>query len=72
MRSFGFAIAAAAVIFVLPANAQRVEIGPGGVRFGEGRPDRRVCAELRNACLHKGELEEQGEGNCRRYRRTCR
>jgi hypothetical protein len=27
---------------------------------------------LRRACLHKDELGEQGEGNCRRYRRTCR
>jgi hypothetical protein len=31
-----------------------------------------VCAELREACLHKGELGERGEGNCRRYRQTCR
>jgi hypothetical protein len=64
-------IAVAVAMFVLPVNAQRVEIRPGGVRFGEGRPDRQVCAQLRRACLHKDELGEQGEGNCRRYRRTC-
>jgi hypothetical protein len=31
-----------------------------------------MCAELREACLHKDQLGEQGEGNCRRYRQTCR
>lgn len=53
-------IAVAVAMFVLPVNAQRVEIGPGGVRFGEGRPDKQVCAQLRRACLHKDELGEQG------------
>jgi hypothetical protein len=53
-----------------------VEVGPGGVRVGE--TDRRVrrggpdCRELRAACLNKERLGEQGEGNCRRYRRLCR
>lgn len=61
MRTFRLAIAVAAAMFIFPVNAQRVEIGPGGVRFGEGRADRRICAELRDACLHKGELGEQGE-----------
>jgi hypothetical protein len=86
MRTFGFAIAVLAAMFVVPVNAQpRFEIGPGGVRIGGGEryyggerrygSERRYggrCAELRNACLHKGELGEQGEGNCRRYRMTCR
>lgn len=36
-----------------------------GVRSGE-------CAELRKACMHKGELGERGEGNCARYRQMCR
>jgi hypothetical protein len=31
-----------------------------------------VCEELRVACLNKDRLGEQGEGNCRRYRQTCR
>jgi hypothetical protein len=26
---------------------------------------------LRQACLHKEELGEQGMGNCRRYRELC-
>jgi hypothetical protein len=79
MRTFGFAIAVAAALFVLPVNAQRFEFGPGGVGIGGGERDYGrershggVCAELRRACLNKGELGEQGEGNCRRYRRTCR
>jgi hypothetical protein len=27
---------------------------------------------LRQACLHKEELGEEGEGNCRRYREACK
>ena len=41
----------------------------------EGRdrgPGRGQCEELRKACLNKDQLGEQGEGNCRRYRQTCR
>ena len=30
------------------------------------------CSELRQACLHKEELGEEGMGNCRRYRELCR
>lgn len=33
--------------------------------------DRDMCREMRAACLHKGELGERGEGNCRRYRQMC-
>jgi len=85
MRTIRFGIAVAAAMFVLPVNAQGIEFGPGGVRIGGGERDygrERYygrdrshgggCAELRRACLNKGELGEQGEGNCRRYRRTCR
>ena len=46
MRTFGFAIAVAAAMFVLPVNAQRFEIGPGGVRIGGDRPSQGVCAQL--------------------------
>src|SRR3954465_8069242 len=55
-----------------------LSLGPpaiAGVRSKQGalhRPSQGVCAQLRRACLHKDELGEQGEGNCRRYRRTCR
>jgi hypothetical protein len=38
-----------------------------GNRYGGGQ-----CRELRQACLHKEELGEQGMGNCRRYRELCR
>jgi hypothetical protein len=30
------------------------------------------CLQLRQACLHKEELGEEGMGNCRRYRELCR
>jgi hypothetical protein len=43
----------------------------GGDRhYGGGGGGR--CRELRQACLHKEELGEQGMGNCRRYRELCR
>jgi len=76
MRTFAFAIAAAALLASPPSGfSQNIEIGPGGVRIGvdpgpEGA-SQRECEELRRACLHKEELGEQGEGNCRRYRETC-
>jgi hypothetical protein len=38
-------------------------------------PGRRAggqCEELRMACMQKDQLGEQGEGNCRRYRESCR
>jgi hypothetical protein len=41
----------------------------------ERTPHRKVygyCYELRNACLKKNQLGEQGQGNCRRYREECR
>src|SRR5262249_13462761 len=31
-----------------------------------------LCAELRAACLNRERLGEEGMGNCRRYRETCR
>jgi hypothetical protein len=30
------------------------------------------CWQLRQACLHKEELGEEGMGNCQRYRELCR
>jgi len=76
MRAWLFASAVAAV-FALPisAHSQDVEIGPGGFRvyphhrhYGYGAD----CRELREACLKKEELGEEGRGNCRRYREVCR
>ena len=76
MRTYVLAIVGAA-LFTLPTSAfsQAVEFGPGGVRIhpyhhheGYGAD----CRELRQACLHKGELGEQGRGNCQRYREVCR
>jgi hypothetical protein len=74
MRAYVLAIVGAA-LFALPTSAfsQAVEFGPGGVRIhpyhhhGYGAD----CRELRQACLHKEEVGEQGQGNCRRYREVC-
>ena len=74
MRKFAIAVAAAAALFVIPITAfsQSVQIGPGGVRIDDGRGRGGQCEELRLACENKDRLGEQGEGNCRRYRQTCR
>jgi hypothetical protein len=77
MRNYVLA-AIAAACFVLPTTAfSQVEVGPGGVRVGPGyhryyNRDEGRCHELRQACLHKNELGEQGMGNCQRYRTVCR
>ena len=80
MRKYALAIAAAS-LFAFPASAfsQEIEIGPGGVGIGPGyhhyqgrSVGRWNCHELRQACLNKEELGEQGQGNCQRYRHFCR
>jgi hypothetical protein len=84
MRKLALAITAVGALLTLSSTtfAQGFRIGPDGVRIDDGRDyyrerrDRRsgyeVCRELRQACLHKEELGEEGAGNCRRYRETCR
>lgn len=62
--------------FSLAASAQVQIVPPGGVDvnpYGQGRMFGQAdCHELRLACLHKEDLGEQGQGNCRRYREMCR
>jgi hypothetical protein len=80
MRTYARIIVTAA-LFALPASAfpQDVEFGPGGIRIEPGYHGyyhgrsayRGECRELRLACIHKEELGEQGQGNCRRYREAC-
>ena len=81
MRPYILAVFTAA-LFALPTSAAfsqvDVEIGPGGVRVGPGyhrhlynRSDEGRCGALRQACVHKGQLGEEGMGNCRRYREMC-
>jgi hypothetical protein len=79
MRTYVLA-AITAVLLVLPnlAFSQSVDVGPGGIRIDPGYRHHRLynrsegrCWELRQACLHKEELGEQGMGNCRRYRAMC-
>jgi hypothetical protein len=74
MRMYALAIVAAAALCPpVPAFSQGIEIGPGGVHIDRGRArEDRDCEELRRACLHKEELGEEGEGNCRRYRERCK
>jgi hypothetical protein len=74
MRMYALAIVATAALFSpVPASSQGIEIGPGGVHIDRGRDrESRDCEELRKACLHKDELGEEGEGNCLRYRETCK
>ena len=74
MRTHALALAATAALFIFPitAGSQTVEIGPEGFRIGRDRDRSGLCQELRSACLNKERLGESGEGNCRRYRETCR
>jgi hypothetical protein len=77
MRMYALAaiVAAAALFPPVLAFSQGIEIGPGGVHIDPGRDRegrRGDCEELRRACLHKDELGEEGEGNCRRFRETCK
>ncbi len=72
------AFAASALATVsLPASAQGFRIGPGGVDIDDGRGFRderrlrRICRELRDRCENKDLYGEEGQGNCRRYRRMC-
>jgi len=81
MRTYASVIVGAA-LFAFPAAAlaQDVEIGPGGVGIGPGyhhhyyqgrSVGRRNCYEMRQACLNKRELGEEGRGNCQHYRHFC-
>ena len=74
MRTYALAVAfAMALFYPVSSSSQGIEIGPGGVHIDRGRArEDRNCEELRRACLHKEELGEEGEGNCRRYRETCK
>ena len=74
MRKFALGVAAAAALLVIPISAfsQSIEVGPGGIRLDDGRGRGGQCEQLRRACENKDALGERGEGNCRRYRETCR
>ena len=75
MRPYILAVFTAA-LFALPTSAAfsqvDVEVGPRGVRVGPSyhrhlynRSDEGQCRELRQACVHKGQLGEEGMGNCK-------
>lgn len=83
MQKIALGLCATAALLALPStgSAQGFYFGPGGVQIDDGRRDyyeerryrreRGMCRELRQACLYKEELGEEGMGNCRRYRRLC-
>jgi hypothetical protein len=60
-------VVAGAIISNAIANSPHYRPRPRAYAYGEGG-----CWQLRQACLHKGELGEEGMGNCRRYRELCR
>jgi hypothetical protein len=49
-----------------PAHVVERGSPPPAYAYGGGQ-----CWQLRQACLHKEELGEEGMGNCRRYRELC-
>jgi hypothetical protein len=82
MRKLVFAAATTVVLLVsgAPSFAQGIRIGPGGVEVDDGRGYRedrddrryrRMCRELRDRCENRDAYGEEGQGNCRRYRRMC-
>jgi hypothetical protein len=74
MTRYKLGALAAATLFILPMSAfsQVLEVGPGGVRIGDGRGrGGSQCEQLRRACEAKDQLGERGQGNCREYRETC-
>lgn len=76
MRSIIFAavLATCGGAFALPASAVPAAGARGtteGQSIVEHVQDGRYCRRLRRACEFKFERGEQGEGNCRRYRREC-
>ncbi len=76
MRIHLFTFAAAAGLFALPAVVKAVDVEvrpPHTIVVPEGRSlSEGECKNLREACLKKEELGEEGEGNCQRYRELCR
>jgi hypothetical protein len=75
MRAYALVIVGALFAFPASAFSQSIDVGARGVEvegLQHGRSvGREDCAEMRKACLNKRELGEQGQGNCRRYRRMC-
>jgi hypothetical protein len=62
-------VAAGAIIGSAIANSPPPYYRPRPPGYADGGGG---CWQLRQACLHKEELGEEGMGNCRRYRELCR
>ena len=64
----------AGLVAALPASAAQYGIAAPQTLLSsviEVQYDDRYCRRLRRACEFKEERGEQGEGNCRLYRREC-
>jgi hypothetical protein len=82
MKLYVFAVVFTVTAFptIVSAQGPTIEIGPGGIEVEpyrhehewRDRPEWRKCHELRERCIHKQELGEEGRGNCERYREHCR
>jgi hypothetical protein len=74
MRALLIAAGAAALILASGAGSANAGVQVGPFRFF-AEPHHHWsgadCRELRQACLHKEQLGEEGRGNCRRYRDVC-
>jgi len=77
MRALLFGVAAASLALSTLVLAQAPPQPPQDQHPARVVPKERYygsvrCQELREACLHKFELGEQGEGNCKWFRDNCR
>jgi hypothetical protein len=75
MRSFIIGAFAAAGLGIFATTASAAPLSSKNFTGPENLVEKaqagRYCARLRHACESKYERGEEGEGNCRRYRREC-
>jgi hypothetical protein len=74
MRAWIMAAAVTALCFTAGVGSASAGVRVGPFRFF-AEPHHHWsgadCRGLRQACLHKEDLGEEGRGNCRRYREVC-
>jgi hypothetical protein len=75
MRKHALAMAIAACVAIPASALAQIVVEPPrrhAPAREEGAYGSARCQELREACIHKRELGEEGRGNCRWYRENCR
>ena len=75
MRALLIAAGAAALILTSGAGSATAGVRVDPFRFFHEHNHHwsgADCRGLREACVHKEELGEEGRGNCQRYREVCR